>query len=126
MATAAGFLRRHAPALLGASLACFGAFAAMVHVVFFAFGFTRLADLGAEPADLGAELTRSRHVAGGEAANRGSIDVQRDATHKCLRIGLLQACGGAVVTGDRAGVAGFNTAGESFVGHRNLLSKEVV
>ena len=58
----------HLATCLGAGVAGFGAFLAMVDAMLAALGGAGVAYLGAKRADLGRELGAARHLAGGEGA----------------------------------------------------------
>lgn len=77
-------------------------------------GFT---DVRTECTHLARELTIARHIARGQAANRGAIHVERDATRHHFDVVLLQAGGGAVIAGVCAGITHVDAGFVLFVSH---------
>lgn len=113
---ARGWSAGHLPARLGAGMAGRRASLAVIRLVTSAFVAAGLADISAEGAHPRGELAAPCHEPGSQPADRCAIDVQGNATGHHLHVLLLQAGGGAVVTGISAGVAGFDAGLIGFVG----------
>ena len=63
----------------------------MLRIVLRALSGTRIADFRAKRAELGSEVTATRHETHCESANIGAIAIQLDATSHHLYILLMQA-----------------------------------
>jgi len=114
--------RAHLPACRGAVATGLRATLAVVHLVLTAFLGAGRADVGAQGAELGRELTAARHEARRQAADLGAVDVRRNAARHHLDIVFAKTGSGALVTGQRARIAGVYTFLEIFVGHHASLS----
>ena len=90
---------------------------AVIHWMLSTFVGAGLADVGAQGAELGRELTAARHEARRQAADLGAVDVGRNAARHHLDIVFAKAGSGALVTGERTRIAGVDTFLEIFVGH---------
>lgn len=96
----------------------------MGHPVLGALVTAGFADLRAELAKLPDEVAPARHVAGGEAADRSAVHIERDAARHHLYVLLLKAGGRTVVARNRTCVAGLDALLVSLVSHGNLLIEE--
>jgi hypothetical protein len=92
----------------------------MVVLVLVALGAASIANLGTGTAQFRRFGTAALHEGCGQAADLGTIDVERDAARQHLHIGLLQAGAGTVFAGGRAVVAGIDT-GLIVLLHASLL-----
>lgn len=80
----------------------------MLVIVLCAFGGAGIADLSADRAKPGREITSARHKPRGERAKIGAIAVELNATRHHLHVRLVQAFRCAMLASDRAGDAGMN------------------
>jgi len=115
-----GRLRRHAAALVRATLASDRAILAMGMLVPGALLAAGIAHGGAQLAELAVELTASRHVARRESADGGAVHVEGNALRHHLDVLLSQAGGGAVVAGIGTGVASLDAGLVDLMGHVGL------
>jgi hypothetical protein len=90
---------------------------AVIHWMLSTFVGAGRADVGAQTAELGRELTAARHEARRQAADLGTVDVRRNAARHHLDIVFAKASGGALVASERTRIAGVDTFLEIFVGH---------
>ena len=111
----------HLAALFCATPARLSTLLAMVRLVLGAFVAAKLANIRAELADLLGAFAAARHVRGGEPADCGAVDVERDAARHHLHVGLLKTSRGAVVAGIGAGVACVDAGLELLVCHLEEL-----
>ncbi len=86
--------------------------------VLLAFLRAGVAHVRAGLADHARELAAARHVAGGEAADGRTVEVELDAAREHPDVLLVQARGGAVIAGHRAGVAGVDAGLELLMWHK--------
>ena len=89
----------------------------MLVVVLRTFLCARIADLGADRAEPGRELTSAGHEPNGERAEVGAIAVELDATRHHLYVLLVQAFGCAMLASDRAGDARMDATLVFLIGH---------
>ena len=92
--------------------------------MFLALLRARIANLRACFALDARKLASSRHERDAGTTDLGAVDIERDTSRKLLDIFLGEACRGAVITRDRAPVAGIDTALHGFVGHGEILRRE--
>ena len=111
----------HLAALFCATPARLSTLLAMVRLVLGAFVAAKLANIRAELADLLGAFAAARHVCGGEPADRGAVDIERDAARHHLHVGLLKTSRGAVVAGIGARVACVDAGLELLVCHLEEL-----
>jgi len=100
--------RAHLAALGGATPADDGTVLAMLRLVLAAFFATHVADVRARRAEHAGGLAVPCHHAGGETADLGAVDVQRDAAGHLSYVLLLQTGGRAYVARVSTVVARFN------------------
>lgn len=116
-------LPRHVATFFGASLTRLGTFLTMRMRMVGAFGCARFANLRTQFAYRRGKLAAARHEPGGEPAERGTVDIERDAARHRLHVVFLQTCCGAMITGGRTVVTRFYAAGKFFMGHGMLLRR---
>lgn len=89
----------------------------MIHLELGAFIAAGFADFRAQPTYLAGKFAAARHHAGSKAANRRTVNVERDTAGHHHRVGLLQAGGRAMVAFIRAGIADIDTGSVVIVRH---------
>lgn len=111
---------RHCAAGLRTGFAGLGAGLAMVMFVFAAFVSALLAHVSAQLAHGWGAVTFAGHRRSGHGAQLRAINVKRNALGHGLHISFFQTRSGAIITGHRAGIAGFNAGGIFLVLHGDL------
>jgi len=89
----------------------------VIHLVFGTLRAARVANFGAELADLGREFGVARHFTFGKRADVGAATIQLDATGHHLHIFLVQTRRSTMFAGFDAVMASFDTIFIFFVGH---------
>lgn len=89
----------------------------MIHLVPITLGGARIADDGAELAELHGETAVAAHQSGGEAADVGAVAVEADALGHHSHVLLRQTGIRTMLAGLRAGIARLDTVEMVFVAH---------
>ena len=108
---------RHGEAGVGTTLASFGAALAVIHVVRAALCRAAAACLRAQRADFFHVFATSGYRGHGKLADVGTFQIQGDAASHRFGVGLLEAGGGALQTGQCAVVARAQTNFFDLLGH---------
>lgn len=109
----------HAFAFLGTAFTGFGATLAVLHIMLATFIATDAANLGADAAEVFGKFRTAGHKSGGGGTDFRASAVQLDASGHSFYVFFVEALGGAMITLDRALVAGLDTPFKFLVRHKN-------
>jgi hypothetical protein len=110
-------LRSHATTLFGAAPTCGSTLSAVIHVMPLALFGAEVTYIGALRADVCGELAPSAHETCHCPADRGAIEIERNAPGQSLRLRLLNTGESAMVAGSCAAVTCVDAGLHAFVGH---------
>ena len=116
-------LSRHLATLFRAGKTCLRAFLTMTGVMLAALFTARLANIGAQSADVRGKLAAARHGGGREPADRRAVHIRTNTVGHHGRIGFCQACSRTMITHFGATVAGCNAVGILLMSHGHILAK---